>query len=135
MNDSILESRVQHLERQLKHQRWIIAGVLLAALAVGGIAASSSDVSTEVKTKRLVVVDDKGEQMILMTSEKDGGVAAFFGAEGKVPVLIAAGRPTGGELLIKANGGQNRVEIMAEKDAGRVSVSTGGSMRQLGESK
>src|SRR5690349_13141347 len=100
MNDKMLESRVQKLEQRLQQQRWMIGGLLVVALAIAGIAATSSDVTPEVKTKRLTIINDKGENAIYMTSEKDGGVAAFFGAEGRVPVLIAAGKDTGGYLLL-----------------------------------
>ena len=134
MNEIDLERRMQHLERQVKTQRWLIGGLLAAVLAAAGIAATTSDVSNEIRTKKLVVVNDKGEQAILMMSEKDGGVAAFFNGQGMVPVLIAAGRPTGGELLIKNVGGGNLVEVAGEKGAGRVSVSVGGAMHPLNAS-
>ena len=135
MKESTLEARIQCLERQLKTQRWLMCGLLLAAVAVAGIAATTSDISNEIKTKKLVVVNDKGEQVIWLTSEKDGGVAVFFNGEGLSPVLIAAGRPTGGELLLKGARGLNLVEISGDKSgAGHVSVSVGGTMRQLGES-
>ena len=134
MKETTLEARMHCLERQLKIQRWVMCGLLLAALAVAGIAATTSDVSDEIKTKKLVVVNDKSQQVIWLTSEKDGGVAVFFNGEGMSPVLIAAGRPTGGELLVKGGRGSNLVEISGDKSgAGHVAVSVGGTMRQLGE--
>src|SRR5437016_6063071 len=133
MRDLTLEARIQCLERRLKTQRWLSCGLLLAVLAAAGIAAATSDNATEIKTKRLIVVNDKGEQAILMTYERDGGVMAFFNGQGLSPVLIAAGRPSGGELLLKGSGGVNLVELAGDKGNGRVAVSVGGSMRQLGE--
>lgn len=130
-----LESRIESLERKVKTQRWLIGGLLMAAVAVAGIAAATSDVSNEIKTKKLVVVNDKGEQAVLLASEKDGGVVALFNGQGLAPVMIAAGRPTGGELLLKNQGGVNLVEIVGDKSGvGRVSVSVGGKMRELSES-
>src|SRR6266446_5674255 len=101
MKDFNFEIRIRHLERQLRFQRCAIGGLLVAVLTVVGIGASSSDMASELKAKKLVIVNDKGEQVVLLTSEKDGGVAAIFGPGGRVPVLIAAGRESGGELLIK----------------------------------
>jgi len=132
MKDITLEARIQHLEGQLKIQRWFIGGLLLAALAAAGVAATTSDVSNEIKTKKLVVVNDKGEQAIWLTSEKDGGVAVFFNGEGLAPVLVVAARPTGGELVLKGARGVNLVEMSGDKSGtGHVSVSVGGTMRQL----
>jgi len=134
MYNSILETRIQSLERQVRSQRLLISGLLVTALAVVGIAAATSDVSNEIKTKRLSIVNDKGEQVLLATSEKDGGVLALFNGQGLTPVFIAGGRPTGGELLVKNASGLNMVEIMEDKGGGRVSVSAGGSMHRLGDS-
>jgi hypothetical protein len=132
MKDSNFEPRIGRLERQLRFQRWTIGGLLIAVLTIVGIGASSSDVANELKAKKLVIVNDKGEQVVLLMSEKDGGVAAIFGPGGRVPVLIAGGRENGGELLIKANSGQNRVELLGDTDRGKVSVSSNGQMQQLG---
>src|SRR5437773_588264 len=123
MKDSNFESRIRLLERQLRFQRWTIGGLLIAVLTIVGIGAGSSDVANELKARKLVIVNDKGEQVVLLMSEKDGGVAAIFGPGGRVPILIAAGRESGGELLIKANSGQNRVELLGDTDRGKVSVS------------
>ncbi len=133
MKDFNFEIRIRLLERQLRFQRCAIAVLMTAVVAVVGIGASSSDVANELKAKKVIILNDKGEQAVLLTSEKDGGVAAIFGPEGHIPVLIAAGRETGGELLIKATSGQNRVELLGDKDRGKVSVSSNGQMQQLGQ--
>jgi hypothetical protein len=132
MNDNMLESRIQKLEGQLRQQHWMISGLLVVALGLAGLAAATSDVTPEVKTKRLTIVNDKGENAIYMTAEKDGGVAAFFGAEGRVPVLIAAGKDNGGYLLIKGKSGMDRVALSVEKEEGEVSVWSGGNMHHVG---
>ena len=135
MKETTLEARIESLERKVKTQRWLLGGLLMAAVAVAGIAAATSDVSNEIKTKKLVVVNDKGQEVVWLTSEKDGGVAVFLNGEGMQPVLIAAGRPTGGELLLKGEHGVNLVEISGDKSgSGHVAVSVGGTMRQLGGS-
>ena len=133
MKDSSLEARIQHLERQLKAQRWLMVGLLMAVLVIAGIGAATSDASNEIKTKRLIVVNDKGEQAVLMTSEKDGGVIALFNGQGLAPVLVAGGSPSGGEVLLTSSGEANLIELSGDKGNGRVSVSVGGSMHQLSE--
>jgi hypothetical protein len=131
MNESFLETRINALERQVKFQRWAIGGLLLAALAVGGIAASTSDVSNEIKTKRLTVVSEKGGNSIMLATEKNGGVILLFGGDGLNPQAALGCREEGGELLIKGGGGQNRVQISGEKDSGKIAVWSGGQMRDL----
>ena len=132
MNETTIEARIQNLERQVKYQRWVIGVLLAIAVTVGGIAAATSDVTAEIKTKRLTIVNERGENAIYMTSEKDGGVAAFFGAEGRIPVLIAAGKDTGGFLLLKGKSGMDRVQLSVEKEEGDVSVWSGANMRHVG---
>jgi len=131
MNTSILESRVHRLERELKLQRWVTAGVLLAALAVAGIAATTQPASAELRTKRLIIVNDQGENAILLTGEKDGGAAVFYGVEGRLPMLIAGAVASGGEILLKTASGQNSVQVSAAQTGGQVLVSMDGKMRPI----
>src|SRR5260370_879098 len=83
------------------------ASVIIAALAVAGIAATSTPAVAELRAKRLVIVNDQGENAILLTGEKDSGVVALFSGDGRLPMIIAGGRPDGGEILLKSSGGQN----------------------------
>jgi hypothetical protein len=135
MNTSALEKRIYALERQVKFQRWAIGGLLLTALVVGGIAASTSDVANEVKTKKLSVVNEKGENAIVLAPQKEGGVVALFGPEGRAPRMILGCQEDGGEVLIKGGGGMNRVQISGDKDNGKVSVWSGNQMREVSTSK
>ena len=135
MNTSTLEARINVLERQVKLQRWAIGGLLLTALAVGGIAASTSDVASELKTKRLTVVNETGANAIVLAPQKEGGVVALFGPEGRAPRVILGCQEDGGELVIKGGGGANRVQISGDKDNGKLSVWSGSQMREVGTSK
>ena len=131
MNDSDLEARFHRVERQLNMQRLLTATFIIASLAVAGIAATNSPAVDELRAKRLVIVNDQGEDAILLTSEKAGGVVALFSGNGRSPVLIAGGRPEGGEILLKSSGGQNSVQISSSKTGGQVLVSVDGTLRPI----
>lgn len=131
MNDSDLKARVLRLERQLNMQRLLTASFIIAALAVAGIAATNSPAVDELRAKRLVIVNDQGENAVLLTSEKAGGVVALFSGDGRIPTLIAGGRPEGAELLLKSSGGQNSVQISSSKTGGQVLVSVEGTLRPI----
>jgi len=131
MNESTLEARINVLERQVKFQRLAIGGLLLVSLAVGGLAASTSDVSNEIKTKRLLVVNEKGGNAIMLATQKEGGAIVLFGSDGLTPRAALASQEDGGELLIKGGGGQNRVQLAGDKDNGKVTVWSGTQVREL----
>jgi hypothetical protein len=135
MNDSYLESRMQHLECQLRLQRWLNVGLAAMVLAVAGVAATTSPVSPELRTKRLVVVNDEGGQAISLEGRKAGGAVEVFDAQGRLPLFLVGCGENGGELLIKNSRGENRVMISCDKTSGQISVSVNGAMRQVaGES-
>jgi hypothetical protein len=131
MNESTLEARINVLERQVKFQRWTIGGLMLAALVVGGVAATTGDVSNELKTKKLTVVNDKGENAVMIAPEKDGGIVAVFGPQGRIPHIVLASQESGGEVLVKGGGGVNRIQMTGDKDNGKVTVWSGSQMREL----
>ena len=135
MNDSYLESRMQCLERQLRLQRWLNVGLAAVVLAVGGVAATTSPVSPELRTKRLVVVNDEGGTAISLEARKAGGALEVFDAQGRLPMFLAGSGENGGELLMKNSRGENQVMISCDKTSGQISVSVNGTMRQVaGES-
>jgi hypothetical protein len=60
--DSSFEARVARVERSLARTRVVASSlaVALVSIIVTGFAQLSATVSEEVRTRRLVVVDDKG---------------------------------------------------------------------------
>ena len=126
-----LESRVHRLERQLKMQRLLSASVVIAALAVAGIAATNQAAVDELRAKRLVIVNDQGENAVLLTAEKNGGVAALFSADGRLPMVMLGARPDGGEILMKSSGGKNGVQLSSGASGGQLLVSVNGEMRPI----
>jgi hypothetical protein len=133
MSEHDLSLRLQKLERQVKILRWCLASLLLAGVGVAGIAATSQGVVAEVRTKKLTVVNEQGDNAIVLASEKDGGLLALYSSDGRSPYFLAGGRPEGAELLLKAEGGKNAVQITSSKNGGEVMVSANGQMRALGK--
>ncbi len=127
-----LETRVLRLERQLKQQRLLGAVLALAAVAAVGIAASNENVAAELRTKRLVVVNDQGDNAVVLSAEPTGGVGVFYGAQGRLPMVLMGSLPSGGEVLLKAPGGQDTVQLSSDKAGGRVLVSTSGKLHPIG---
>jgi hypothetical protein len=131
MNDSNLESRIQCLEGQLKRQRWVSAVILLIAAAAVGLAATTTPVSDEVRTKKLLIVNDNGQKAIQLSSGKYGGTLELFRGEGDTAVLIAAVRQSGGELVVKSYIGEERTAIKCDKTDAPISVLVDGKMHPL----
>jgi hypothetical protein len=131
MNDSILESRIQKLERQLKHQRWISVALLLAAAAVVGVAATTSPVSDDVRTKKLTIVNDNGQRTVELTTGRFGGSLEIYKSGGDTAVLVAAVRQSGGDLMIKSSLGEERAAISCDKPEAPISVMKEGKMHPL----
>jgi hypothetical protein len=133
MSEHDLTLRLQKMERQVKTLRWCLAALLLTAIGVAGIAASSQGVVDEVRTKKLTVVNEQGDNSIVLMSEKNGGVLTLYSSDGRSPYFLAGARPEGAELLLKAEGGKNAVQITSSKNGGEVMVSANGQMHALGK--
>ena len=70
-----LEERVVGLERSLKRARIaaLACAVALLSLLAMGFAHSRSPVSDEVRTHRLVIVDDEGHQRVVIAQDPPNG--------------------------------------------------------------
>lgn len=78
---SLLLQRVERLERELR--RWRIAGVasLLVVALIVLLGATISGVPAEIRAHRLVVMDDRGKDRIVLDARDDAGVV-FYDKQG-----------------------------------------------------
>jgi hypothetical protein len=120
MNSVNLETRVRNLEGRVNRYRLTIALLGLALLAVVCIAAEApKGVTDELRTKKLVIVDEQGKQVVLLASGKFGGVLRLMDAPGQT-LVIAGASETGGRLMVADNMGSELVKINADEGGGQM---------------
>jgi len=123
MNHADLETRLQSLERRV--QRYRLATTLLGVGLVGLLcvaAEAPKATSDEIRTKKLVVVDDQGKDVAHLSSSKNGGIVRIQNHAGYT-VFIAGAAETGGRLMVADDEGNEWVKVNVEKVGGQVSIS------------
>ena len=123
MSHSDLEKRLQSLERRM--QRYRITTALLGVGLVGLLcvaADSPKATSDEIRTKKLVVVDDQGKDVAHLSSSKYGGVVRVQNHAGYT-VVIAGASESGGRLMVADDRGNEWVKVNVEEVGGQVSIS------------
>jgi hypothetical protein len=123
MSHSDLETRLQSLERRM--QRYRLATTVLGVGLVGLLcvaAESPKATSDEIRTKKLVVVDDQGKDVAHLSSSKNGGIVRVQNRAGYT-VFIAGAAETGGRLMVADDEGNEWVKVNVEKAGGQVSIS------------
>ena len=118
-----LETRLRSLERRMQRYRLTTAvlGVgLVGLLCVAADAPKAT--SDEIRTKKLVVVDDHGKEMAHMSSSKNGGIVRIQNHAGYT-VVIAGAAETGGRLMVADDQGNEWVKVNVEEVGGQVSIS------------
>jgi len=123
MSHPDLETRLQSLERRM--QRYRLATTVLGIGLVGLLcvaAESPKATSDEIRTKKLVVVDDQGKDVAHLSSSKNGGIVRIQNHAGYT-VFIAGAAETGGRLMVADDEGNEWVKVNVEKAGGQVSIS------------
>lgn len=112
-----IESRLAAVERQLHFHRFVIAGLLVALVALVGHGATEG-VPDEIVAKSLKLVNDKGEIRVYAgTSGQGNGVLSVVDLDNGVGVQLL-GRETlgyGGVIYVKNKAGQEIVVISANE--------------------
>lgn len=119
-----LENRVQRLERQLNRYR-LAAGVLgLGLIGFIGIAADApmASVTPEIRTHRLLVVDDKGKEAVRLIATEHGGALYLLNKEGFL-VVRAGAAAKGGKFALADDKGTEFVDVTAEDGVGQMVLS------------
>ena len=110
MSHPDLETRLQSLERRM--QRYRITTTVLGVALVGLLcvaADSPKATSDEIRTKKLVVVDDQGKDVAHLSSSKNGGIVRIQNHAGYT-VFIAGAGETGGRVMVADDKGNEWVE-------------------------
>ena len=123
MNSSEIESRLQALESRVNRYR--IAASLLGVTVVGlvGIAATTpAVVHDEVRTHKLVIVDDQGKETAHLSHGPHGGILNIHNRAG-FPVVVAGATEKGGKMMLADDQGIQYVKVVVEEPGGQVEIS------------
>jgi hypothetical protein len=123
MSHPDLETRLQSLEQRVQRYRFttMVLGVgLVGLLCVAADAPKAT--SDEIRTKKLVVVDDQGKDVAHLSSTKNGGIVRVQNHRGAV-VFIAGASEGGGRLMMADDMGNEWVKVNVEEVGGQVSIS------------
>ena len=123
MSHPDLETRLQSLERRM--QRYRITTTVLGIALVGLLcvaADSPKATSDEIRTKKLVVVDDQGKDVAHLSSTQNGGIVRVQNHRGAT-VFIAGAAEGGGRLMMADDMGNEWVKVNVEEVGGQVTLS------------
>lgn len=100
-------TRLQQLEQKLNR---IMMAVILLLLVVSGVVLLRYFPESQVRTHRLVVVDESGSDRILLSTQGRDALIYLFGEDGR-PQLAFTTTPHGGLMQLQDHEGHDRVAI------------------------
>jgi hypothetical protein len=105
-----IESRLAALERQLRFHRLVIAGLLVALVALVGYGATEG-VPEEIRARHFVAVDEEGKPGAVVAAPGGGGALLIFNKDGK-PIIGASADANGaGQITIFNKVGKQGVAL------------------------
>lgn len=116
-----IEQRLAAVERQLRFHRLVIAGLLVALVALVGYGATEG-VPDVIRARSFEVVNPEGQAVIAARADKDGGGLWLYNVEGQLVVVAHAGKDGGGVLALYNAEGQSGVGAAALKDGGGLAL-------------
>jgi hypothetical protein len=100
---STIESRFAAIERQLRFHQLVIAGLLVALVALVSYGATEG-VPDEIRAKKFAVVNEEGREVVVIESWAHGGWIATFPAKGLyLPSFLLSHTDDGHGLLTVRN--------------------------------
>lgn len=129
-----IENRLAALERSAR--RWRVAALLLAVgmvAAIGLGAAKDKPIQDEVRTRKLVVVDDKGEAVGLLLS--DGKQNMLTLKSGAAAITFSVASDGVGMLTTSPNGSRGFGMLVADQGSTFSLVTKGREQIQMGGGK
>jgi hypothetical protein len=123
MNTAEFELRLERLERRVNRYR--LASILLglALVAVAGIAATAPvAVSPEVRTRKILVVNDTGKEVVRMFAGPHGGVLDILNNDDK-PTVRAGSWEKGGKVTLSDGTGNVYMELVSDDVGGQFTLS------------
>jgi hypothetical protein len=120
MNSPELELRVQNLERRLNRYRLTSVFLGLGLIGLAGIAANApTQAPQEVRTHKLVIVNEGGKEVVHVVSGPNGGLLSLLNNEG-IPVVRAGAGEKGGKLTLSDPKGDQAVQVSSEPAGGEL---------------
>jgi hypothetical protein len=120
MNTSDLELRLERLERRLNRYRLTSLLLGLGVIGLAGIAANApSTVTPEVRTHKLVVVNEAGKEAAHILASQHGGLLTLLNYEDLPVVRLGVGEK-GGKLTINNPKGASYIVMSSEDNGGEL---------------
>jgi hypothetical protein len=131
MNES--ERRITSLEKSVGMQRLVIAGLILAVLAVTLTESSLDKDATfdSLATQQLLIADEAGLPMLLLGSNEFGGVVVVLNATGEVKMALLGSNELGGHFELSNPEGARMSGMGVDEDGGVVEVMNTESRTQV----
>ena len=121
MNDDI-EARMNALEKQVRRQRWIGAVAGLCVIAAFTTGAVTDEVHDVLKAKKIVVVGNEGNELVILDDAAEGGAITIKNEDGKSIVDLFS-QKKGGYLRVRSKDdksrmflSENQIMFVNEKD-------------------
>ena len=112
MDDSIIDAlsqRVNRLERE--NRRWKRCGLAFACLAgVGLLMGQASHSSQVVKAQRVIIVDEEGNERIVLAGAKDQATLVLKNGAGQASAVLSAAKESAG-LSVTDTDGKLRINL------------------------
>jgi hypothetical protein len=132
MNNSELDQRLQRLEHRLNRYRLITASLGAALLGIIALGAAK-DASDEIRTKKLVIVNDQGKEGAVLMAGGKGSALILYDDTGH-PMIMAGCEEAGGRFRIMARNGQEYLHAAPGGSGGELTlVDKHGKKSSLGE--
>jgi hypothetical protein len=121
MNTTDLELRIERLERRVNRYRLasVVLGLGLVGLAGVAATAPTGPVSQEVRTHKLVVVNETGKEAAHIVAAPHGGLLTLLNYEDYPVVRMGVG-DKGGKLSLLSPKGESYVTMSSEDNGGEV---------------
>jgi len=120
MNNTEIEVRLENLERRLKRYRLTSVLLGLGLIGFAGIAANApSETHQEIRTHRLLIVNDANKEVGHLVSGPNGGLLSLVNNEG-FPVFRAGAGEKGGKLTVSNAKGEMCAQVSSEDAGGEV---------------
>jgi hypothetical protein len=120
MNNTQFEVRLENLERRLKRYQLTSALLGLGLIGFVGIAANApSETHQEVRTHKLMIVNESGKEVAHLVSGANGGLLSLLNNEG-FPVFRAGAGEKGGKLTVSNAKGEQCAQVSSEDAGGEV---------------
>jgi hypothetical protein len=122
MNNAQLEARLESLERRVNRYRGISVLLALALVGLAGIAANAPQgpVQPEVRTHKLVIIDQAGRETAHLTSGPHGGLLSILTTNGIPVARLGAGEKGGKFAMMDAKGDPSIMASSEEATGGEL---------------